>query len=615
MKRMVAWVGLMMLSANTLAAVKIDHLEPLSWWAGMQQPELQLMVHGHDIGDLTVQLDYPGVKLESVQAVDNANYLFINLLLDKQVKPGKFDIQFVRDGKVELRYPYHIQARRQGSAQRQGFSSKDAIYLITPDRFANGDSANDSVASLADKWDRADIGGRHGGDIQGIIDHLDYIKHMGFNQIWLMPVLENAQDSYSYHGYSTTDYYQIDPRYGDNQLYKSLSAQAAKQGIGLIKDVILNHIGSGHWWMQDKPTADWIHHQGQFVGTTHRREALRDPHGVKSDRVAFSDGWFVPSMPDLNQRNPLLATYLIQNSIWWIEYANLSGIRLDTYSYPDKDFLADYTQRIMQEYPNFNLVGEEWSLNPAIVSYWQKDSVLGQGYPSALPSLMDFPLQHALVSGLNEAESFNGGLAKIYQALSNDFLYADPGNLVIFPDNHDMSRITTELNQDNDLLKMAFAFFATTRGIPQFFYGDEVLMSNQGTEDHGIIRSDFPGGWSNDQVNAFNGQGLTGQQQQVQQYLAKLLNWRQGNEAVTSGKLTHYAPQDGVYVYFRYTDKQKVMVVLNKGGQRQLDLNRYREMLGNATQGQSVICGQNYSFQQPISLAAKSALILQWTVQ
>ncbi|WP_438864768.1 glycoside hydrolase family 13 protein [Neptunicella sp.] len=610
---LVKFIGLvsLLVSQWATAEINIDHLEPLSWWTGMQNPELQIMVHGQDIGHLSVNIDYPGVKLESVKRVENGNYLFINLLLDQQVKPGELDIQFVRDGKVELHYPYTLHKRRPHSASRQGFSSKDAIYLITPDRFANGDSSNDSVASLTDKWDRANIGGRHGGDIQGVINHLDYIKQMGFSQIWLMPVLENAQDSYSYHGYSTTDYYQIDPRFGSNELYQRLSAQATEQGIGLIMDVILNHIGSGHWWMQDKPTADWINHQGHFVGTTHRRETSRDPHGIKADQQAFNEGWFVPSMPDLNQRNPLLATYLIQNSIWWIEYANLSGIRLDTYSYPDKDFLVDYTQRIMHEYPNFNLVGEEWSLNPAIISYWQKDSPLATDYPSALPSLMDFPLQHALVTGLTEPESHDGGLNKIYQSLANDFLYANPGNLVIFPDNHDMSRITTQLNQDVDLLKIALAFFATTRGIPQFFYGDEVLMSNQGIEDHGIIRSDFPGGWADDKVNAFSGKGLTDTQQQVQQYLAKLLNWRQTSEAVTAGKLTHYVPQNGVYVYFRYTDNQKVMVVLNKGEQQQLELTRYADMLGNATEGQDVLSGQRYMLANPLPLAAKSALILQ----
>nr|WP_240485068.1 glycoside hydrolase family 13 protein [Aestuariibacter salexigens] len=605
-------VAFLLLVQGVTYAQSLERVEPSFWWADMVHPDLQLMVHGDNIAGAQVRLDYPGVQIERVESLDNPNYAFIYLSLSDTLRPGIASLEFVLPSGESVSRPYEFKRRRAGSAQRQGFDASDVIYLITPDRFANGDPANDQVEGLREGPERAYKGGRHGGDIQGIIAHLDYIEDMGFTQIWTMPLLVNDMPQYSYHGYSTTDYYNIDPRLGSNALYAELSAQARQRGIGVIMDVILNHIGSEHWWMKDLPSADWINNGGEFTPTSHRREALHDPHGAMIDKQAFNDGWFVETMPDLNQRNPHLATYLIQNAIWWIEFADLSGIRVDTYSYSDKAFLGEWTRRVMQEYPNFNIVGEEWSVNPAIVAYWQQDSRRHDDYQSYLPSVMDFPLQTTLISALQEPETWATGLRKLYELIASDFLYGDPYNLVVFGDNHDMSRVFTQLNEDPELLKMAMSFIMTMRGIPQVFYGTEIAMSNAGTDDHGIIRSDFPGGWSDDLVNAFTGKGLSPLQQDMQLFFKRLLNWRQTSDAIARGKLTQYAPDNGTYVFFRTSERQQVMVVLNKNDQpASLDLQRFSEVLRGPVNAADAITGRPYRLEDTLTVGPKQTLILQ----
>ncbi len=595
----------------------IGRIEPPSWWVGMQDKKLQLMVHGQAIAEYSVKTNSVGWEIVSIKKTDNKNYLFINLLIDENASAGSYKLNFSSQSSdtSDIVFHYPLAARRSGSLERQGFNASDVIYLITPDRFANGDYENDQVEELKEGINRRDHHGRHGGDIQGVIDHLDYIHEMGFTQIWLNPVLENDHAKSSYHGYSTTDYYNIDKRFGSNQLYQELSQQARSKGLGIIKDVILNHIGTEHWWMQDLPSKDWINNNTQYAETTHRRESLHDPHGTVEDIDAFASGWFVPTMADLNQRNPLLANYLIQNNIWWTEFADLSGIRVDTFSYSDKKFLAEYTRRLMQEYPNFNIVAEEWSLSPIIVSYWQRGNTPHDKYRFELPSLMDFPLQDSLIKGLLEKETWSDGLRKLYETMASDFVYADPYNLVVFADNHDMSRVYTQLEHDLALTKIAVAYFATTRGIPQYFYGTEILMDNRNTESHGVIRTDFPGGWKLDKVNAFNGKGLKDDQQSMQSFMRRLLNWRKSSSAVHKGKLTHYAPTKGVYVYFRQHDTDKVMIILNKGDDpAEIDSNDYPSMLSaadKAKKGLDVISGNNYPMDKMISIPGKSAFILQ----
>ena len=585
---------------------------PPNWWAGMQHDEVELMIFGKDVADDKVSVSDGSVKIKQSRALDSENYLFVTLDI-ADASPQKLVLSLKDEDGSSRDIHYSLEKRAEGSSAREGFGPEDAIYLIAPDRFANGSVENDNIDGYQDKVDRAFKGGRHGGDIQGIVNNIDYIKEMGFTQLWTMPMLENAMEKYSYHGYSTTDYYTIDPRFGSNDAFVKLSKKANENGIGVIMDMVLNHIGSEHVWMEDTPSADWINNNGQFVGTTHKRESLHDPHAIASDIKGFSDGWFVPTMPDLNQRNPHLANYLIQNAIWWVETANLSGIRVDTYSYPDKAFLSQWTNRIMKEYPNFNIVGEEWSVNPAITAYWQAGSKRHDDYDSALPSVMDFPLQAAIVKALNSDESWNSGFISVYETLATDFLYGDPNNLVIFPDNHDMSRIFTQLNNDKAKWNMAMTLFLTTRGIPQVFYGTEILMGNEGTEDHGIIRSDFPGGWPSDsEKNAFSGKGLSDDEQWAQERIKTLLALRQSHPQLFKGELKHYAPVDGVYTYFRVADDtadtavQKLMVILNKKSV-DLSLAKYAEVLGTDVSITRVSDGQKFNASETISLPAMSA--------
>ena len=462
---------------SQLWAYNIKHLEPPFWWTDMKSDKLQLMVHGPNIADLRPSISHDNIRITDVKTLDNPNYLFINLEISKNIQPGQFDINFLKNNKTIIKHNYTILERDLNSMHRNGFSSKDVIYLITPDRYANGNPKNDTVSNLTEKANRKNKDARHGGDLKGIIDHLDYISDMGFTQIWLNPVLENNQPNYSYHGYSTTDYYNIDARFGSNQLYKELSAKAKKKGIGIIMDLILNHIGSGHWWMNDLPSKDWINFEGKFIQTNHIHEAVHDPHLTQSQKDLFTDGWFVETMPDLNQDNEFLSTYLIQASIWWIEFADLSGYRIDTYPYVDKNFLSQWSKRISEEYPNFNYVGEEWTSNVAMVSYWQKGSKTYDDYESFIPSMMDFPLQSALNKAIQSEERWDSGIGNIYRVLSNDFQYGDPYNLVVFAGNHDMIRIYSELNENMDLYKMAMTFISTVRGIPQIYYGTEIAMT------------------------------------------------------------------------------------------------------------------------------------------
>ena len=392
------WLVLLCLVAHATPAVaadRIDRIEPESWWVGMRDDRLQLMVHGDRIAELEPALQYPGVSLEGVERLDSPNYLVLNLRIGAGTNPGKFRIDFRHGQATVARRDYTLNARAAGSAERVGFGPADAIYLVTPDRFANGSPANDQIKDMPDTWQRKSDVGRHGGDLQGIASHLDYIAGMGFTQLWLNPVLENNQPDTTYHGYAITDFYRVDARFGSNESYRQLGVDARQRGIGLIMDVVLNHCGSEHWWMRDPPARDWFNNGGRFVGTSHVHETVQDPHGTEADRRAFVDGWFVPTMPDLNQRNPYLATYLIQNSLWWIEYAALSGMRVDTYPYADRKFLAEWSRRVMQEYPRLNVVAEEWRSDPATVAYWQRGHAHADGYVSALPSLFDFPLQEA----------------------------------------------------------------------------------------------------------------------------------------------------------------------------------------------------------------------------
>ncbi|WP_196140238.1 glycoside hydrolase family 13 protein [Aliikangiella sp. G2MR2-5] len=609
------WVLLFSLSAAAESqSNNVIKVEPPFWWSAMKASNVQLMLSGKNVSRFNPEILSNRIKLVSTEKTDNPDYFFLNLEL-KDTPPGLYKIELT-DGSQKQWIEYELKARKDESERRQGFSARDVIYLVTPDRFANGDVTNDTIDTIDEKIERSNPGARHGGDILGIIQHLDYIKDMGFTKLWVNPVLENNRADYSYHGYGITDLYKVDPRFGSIDDYLALAKKAKQKGIGLIKDLVPNHIGLNHSWMKNLPANDWVNYGKEFKPTNHRREALHDPHAAIEDKEKFVRGWFVPTMPDLNQVNPLVSRYLIQNAIWWVEYADLSGLRIDTFPYSDKNFLSDFTGAILSEYPHLSIVGEEWSLNPSLIAYWQKGTRRHDDYQSSLTSVMDFPLQDALVKALTENESWKDGLRRLYGSLASDFVYPAPMDIMVFADNHDMSRIHTQLGHDVELTKMAMTFILTTRGIPQFFYGSEILMSNPGTDAHGVIRSDFPGGWDGDSVNAFSGENLTKEQSEFQAFIKNLLNWRKQSKAITLGKLTHFAPENGVYTYFRYYQNEIVMVVLNKNEQPiEVYSEDYASVLSKAlskiNSGTNVLSKVKVKLNQPIKVKAKSSLVVE----
>jgi len=604
-------VVLILLIVNPIEAANkpgLKRIEPPCWWTGFKNPSLQLMVYGERISETKPEINYDGVELVASSAVENPNYLFLDLRLSPTVKPGKFEILFKQNGKTIVASTYELKAREKGSSQRVGFNTSDVMYLIMPDRFANGDPSNDSKPEMLEKSNRTDPDGRHGGDLKGIQDHLDYIQENGYTAIWVNPVLENNMPQVSYHGYSTTDFYKVDSRLGTNDDYRQLSIEGKKRGIKLVMDMIFNHCGSSHWWMKDMPMKDWINEYPDYKITNHKKATIQDPYASAIDAKEFTDGWFVPTMPDLNQRNPYMANYLIQNSIWWIEYVGLDGIRMDTYPYPDKQMMADWTRKVMNEYPNFSIVGEEFNVNPAAVAFWQKGKNNPNGYVSYLPSLMDFPTQDAVVKSMNEKD----GLNRLYETLALDYLYPKADNLVTFADNHDIERFYSAIGEDVSKLKTAMTFLMTTRGIPQVYYGGEILMTGFKREGDGSLRKDFPGGWSGDVINGFKGIGLTAAQADVQQFMKKLLNWRKGKDLIHNGMLKHYYPMDNFYVYFRYNEKETVMVILNLNSEdKKLNTSRFAESLNGFTSANEVMSGKALTDLNNITVPAKTSMILE----
>ncbi|MGA0303378.1 MAG: alpha-amylase family glycosyl hydrolase [Schleiferiaceae bacterium] len=603
------FVVLTLIVALPAVGQKLTKIEPASWWRGMELDTVEFMVYGKDISELTAA----GKELMVIgsTALESPNYLFVEVVIADDTRIGKHKLLFKdQKGRQKGTLAIEVLEREEGSAKRKGFSSADFIYLITPDRFRNGDASNDQVKGMLEGPNRKFIGGRHGGDLAGIIESLDYFEKMGISSLWLNPVLENNMETYSYHGYAMTDLYNVDPRYGTNEQYKELADKSKERGIGIIMDQVANHIGSLHPWMSDLPSEDWVNQWPEFTQTNHMKVSRFDPHGAEVDRKQFTDGWFVETMPDLNQRNEKLARYLIQNSIWWVEYLGLHGIRMDTWPYPDKQFLADWTKAILDEYPNFNIVGEEWVSDPSLISYWQAGTAKMDDYTTYLPSIMDFPLQSAVVDGLMGEATWRSSMTKIYESLANDYMYGDLNNIMIFPDNHDMSRIYTRLDEDFDKWKMAMTLFFTTRGTLQFYYGTEILMNNPGTEDHGVIRSDFPGGWEGDAVNAFTGEGLTAQQKEAQDYIRTLAHLRRQSCALNMGEMLHYIPLGEVYVYFKSFGDEHKMIVLNRNDEEvELGLERFQQGLEGFTRMDNVWTGEVEEIGTTLTLAPMGSYI------
>ena len=609
----------------SLSFTQIDRIEPPNWWIGFNNANLELLVKGDNIKDYDFTVNYPGVTVNSVNKADSPNYLFVNLTIDKKTKPGLMRLNFIDKKGDKITHSYQLSKRRSHENNSGGFNSSDVVYLITPDRFSNGNESNDSFNSLKEKTiDRKNTYARHGGDLRGIINNLDYLEDMGFTSIWLNPVLINDMEVYSYHGYATTDYYKVDPRFGTNDEYIELANKAKGKGIKLIKDIIVNHCGLYHWWMDDLPFKNWINYQEIYesaksieefeknmIYSNHRRTTHQDIYASESDLEGMTDGWFVSVMPDLNQRNPFMATYLIQNSIWWIEILNLSGIRQDTYPYPDKNFMSNWAKSIMDEYPKFNIVGEEWTYNPLAVAYWQQGSNNKDGYQSNLKSTMDFPMQKAIYEGISEEENWNSGLIKIYESLSNDYHYPNPKSLMIFMDNHDMSRVYTQFNKNITKTKMALGLILTMPRIPQILYGTEILMHDSSKPgDHGLIRSDFPGGWKSDETNAFYQYGLSQEQIEMQEFLKKLLNFRKKSNTIIEGETIHFAPKDGVYLLARTYNSETTLIILNKNkSSYKLSLKRFLELNLYGRKLKNVISGEYIKWMDSITLNEGSLIL------
>ena len=592
---------------------QIERVEPPNWWVGMKTGDLQLLVYGKNISDYVPVINSSNLKLVSTEKVKNKNYLFLNISISKNAEPENIEINFLNDNIIVDRYKFSLLERKENSSKVEGFNNSDVMYLITPDRYVNGDLENDDVEYMYERPNRDNNRGLHGGDIQGIINNLDYIEDLGFTTIWLNPVLENNMKKSSYHGYSTTDYYKIDPRFGTNELFKELSLKSKEKGIKLVMDLIPNHCGSEHWFFIDPPMDDWINNQSGFKQTSHNRETVQDIYASEIDKKEHVDGWFVETMPDLNQKNKKMSKYLIQNTLWWIEYAELSGIRVDTYPYSDKYFMSDWTFSVMNEYPNFNIVGEEWSDSPIVISYWQKDKINHDGYVSYLPTLMDFPLQISFAEALTDDFNWGKGFIKPYKTLASDFLYSNPNNLLIFPDNHDMARFYTQVNNDLDLFKMGIVYYNTMRGIPQFYYGTEILMnSDENPGDHGLIRTEFPGGWPDHSKNAFTGDGLSYEELQTQSFFKEILNWRKANEVIHNGKLIQFAPKDEIYSYFRILNDKMVWVIFNRNNSsKTLEISRFDELISNKEFGYDVLNKKSISIKNNIVIEKKSALIIE----
>lgn len=613
-------------------------VEPANWWVGMENPRFQVLLHADGVAAMEASVEHPGLRIMEQVRTANPDYLFLYMELSSDAAPGTATIRLSggdlsgarrRGGRIrgDMTFAFPLWERDPGSAGRQGFDNSDVLLLVTPDRFANGDPSNDDLPGMLEASDRGYKGGRHGGDLAGLSRRLEYIDDMGYTAIWLNPVVENNMPAYSYHGYAATDFYRVDPRFGTNEQYRAFVAAARDRDIDVVMDMIMNHSGSEHWFVKDPPSPDWINFGGRYVNTSHVRQTVQDLYASEYDKRAFSDGWFVQTMPDLNQRNRLLADYLIQNTLWWIEYSGISGIRMDTYPYPDKAFMSDWTCAVMREYPDFSIVGEEWSVNPAIVSYWQRGKANHDGYESCLPTLMDFPLQAALTRALVEPENWNSGWITLYEMLANDFLYADPSILVTFPDNHDMDRFLTQVGGDLDLFRMGITFFLTMRGTPQIYYGTEILMNSDTLPgDHGVIRSDFPGGWEGDAVDGFTGRGLSPVQRETQQWMRRMLHWRATSRVVHEGRLMQFAPFDGIYTYFRYLEEENrepamasesggtgtLMVIYNKNEDpAQVETGRFREILPRQARVRDVVTGREFTVGEQLEVPGRSVMLLE----
>ena len=613
MKKLFSMLGALMLSFSSHATT-INKIDPPYWYAGLQHHELQLMVYGQDIGFSQVSTDYPGVFITKTVTLESRNYLIVYLDI-KDAKPGKMQLTFTKD-KQQLKQEYELKARAKKGEEHVGFDSSDVLYLLMPDRFANGDESIDNIKGMSDyKVDRTNPSGRHGGDMKGIEQHLDYFTELGVTALWFTPVLENNMRGGSYHGYATTDYYKVDPRFGTNEEYKQLIAKAHQKGLKVVMDMIFNHCGSEHIWLKDMPSRDWFNHsdyKDHFVQTNYRLTPVVDPYSSKHDYDRMANGWFVRTMPDLNQNNPHVMTYLLQTSIWWVEYADIDGIRMDTYPYADYQAMSHWMYIINKEYPNFNVVGESWVTDPAFTAWFQKDSKLSKPLNSNLTTVMDFSFFDKVNIAKKEQSDGQGrGLDRIYNNFVYDFLYPNPLSVLTFIENHDTDRFLEE-GQDFASLKQAITMLLTVPRIPQLYYGTEVLMNGVKTITDGYVRKDFPGGWKDDKQNAFTAAGRTTAQNECFDFYKTILHWRKNNEVISRGSMTHFIVENSVYAYARQLNNKTVFVMLN-GSDKEItaDLSIYKEIIQGYTSGKDVLTGKTIQLGKELKMQPRETLLLE----
>lgn len=612
----ILWIAFLLLwgGGQTARAMEIKKVAPSFWWAGMKNPELQILLYGEELALSDVSVSGEGIYLKETVRQDNPNYLLLYLDLS-EAKAQTFQI-LLKHGKKKLQISYELKSRVRRGEDVKGFTSEDVLYLIMPDRFANGNPENDVVDGMREKKiDRADSFARHGGDIQGISNHLDYIADLGVTAIWLNPTQENDMESGSYHGYAITDYYQIDRRFGSNEDFCALVEKAHEKDLKVVMDMIFNHCGSENYLFKDKPSKEWFNYRSNYVQTSFKTASVMDIHASAYEKKIATDGWFTSVMPDFNQRNRHVARYLIQSSIWWIEYAGINGIRQDTHPYADFDFMSQWCKEVLDEYPYFNIVGETWLNSNVLVSYWQKDSKLAAPLNSNLPTVMDFPLQALMNQAFDEETGeWGGGLYKLYDYQTQDLVYANPMNLLTFLDNHDTSRFaqTDEMAKNLKRYKQAMVFLLTTRGIPQIYYGTEILMTGDKGKGDGDLRKDFPGGWQGDTRNCFAKNGRTALENEAFEFTRQLLNWRKGNQVIGKGSLKHYSIQNGVYVYQREFNGKSVVIIMNgTDDSKELDLAPYQEILPREN-ALDVLTGKNVNLSGKLCLDGRENLILNF---
>ncbi len=596
--------------------LKVEHVEPLSWWVGMNTP-LQLMVNGEGVAayDVAILPEGQGVEVTAIHKADSPNYLFVDVAIADDAKAGEYTLRFT-SGRTKCDVKYMIEERREGSRERESFTNADFVYLIMPDRFANGDASNDNTKDTAEKADRTKPWLRHGGDLQGMIDHLDYIADLGATAIWSTPLLLDDENGASYHGYSCSDYYLIDPRFGTNELYKKYVDECHKRGLKVIMDIVPNHSSTTHWWYDDQPFKDWTHQWDEYTQSNWTFSTNMDFNASVADLYQMESGWFDRSMADMNLDNPFLLNYFKQWAVWWVEYSDLDGFRVDTYPYNEKGPMSEWCKAVMAEYPNFNIVGEVWTSSIPQLAYWQGGNYNKDGFNSNLKSIMDFPLHDALRAAMTESGNHAGwgqGMTRVYDVLSHDFVYHDLSNMMIMAANHDTDRIGDVCEGDVRKMKIVHTLLCTMRGMPQMLYGDELMFrSTDRSKGHPTLRVDFPGGWEGDSVNLFNREEQSGDQKELFDYTRHLMNWRKSKEVIHSGKTLHFIDRDNTYAFFRYNDTDVVFVYVNNSdSERIVPWSRYSEITSNLTVGKDVITGEEVTMDRVV-VAPQTALVIEF---